>query len=120
MITFIGELSTENKIFISKLKAVKSGIVFSICSFIFSILLIVYGVFSKNWYYSLMFIFILFLLSISFFLIPKNRIVKITNMIEITINKDKINYKALTIGQNYFKSKSINKVKKIIDFEKFY
>ena len=118
MIEFCGEQSTECKLLLAKKKSIKVGLIFSICSIILSIITLIIGILNNKIVYSIILIVILFLLSLSMFLMPKKRIENIKINSKIIINK---NIVSMFYSTNFHTNrlpinKHIQKIKKIYDY----
>ena len=118
MIEFCGEQSTECKLLLAKKKSLKIGLIFSLCSLVLSIIALIIGILNNRIIYSIILIVILFLLSLSMFLMPKKRIenVKINSKIIIDKNIVSMLYSTNLHTNRLPVNKNIQKIKKIYDY----
>ena len=118
MIEFCGEQSTECKLLLAKKKSLKIGLIFSLCSLVLSIIALIIGILNNKIIYSIILIVILFLLSLSMFLMPKKRIENVKINSKIIIDK---NIVSMLYSTNFHTNrlpinKNIQKIKKIYDY----
>lgn len=118
MIEFCGKQSTECKLLLAKKKSLKIGLIFSLCSLVLSIIALIIGILNNRIIYSIILIVILFLLSLSMFLMPKKRIENVKINSKIIIDK---NIVSMLYSTNFHTNrlpinKNIQKIKKIYDY----